>query len=122
LWEGFPNALLEAMACEVPVISADCRSGPREILAPDTDFMYQTREPEFAQYGILMPVFDGKFKKAEETLTKEEKVWAEVISELLENSKLREYYVKKGKQRIKDFSPEKILPKWRKIIKELKAK
>ena len=121
LWEGFPNALLEAMACGVPVISADCRSGPREILAPDTDFMYQTREPEFAQYGILMPVFDGKLKKAEEPLTKEEKVWAEVISELLENSKLREYYVKKGKQRIKDFSPEKILPEWKKVIEEVES-
>jgi glycosyltransferase involved in cell wall biosynthesis len=33
IYEGLPLALLESMACRVPILATDCPSGPREVLA-----------------------------------------------------------------------------------------
>ena len=76
--EGFPNVLLEALACGTPAVATDCPSGPAELL-------------ENGRFGRLVPVGEPQ-------------ALASAIDKTLENPLESETLV----QRARDFSVELI--------------
>jgi len=63
-----------------------------------------------------MPVFEVKYKSANEPLEEREIMWVETVDRLLKDESLRKHYSEKAKQRAEDFRIEKIVEKWKEVI------
>ena len=119
LWEGLGNVLIETLAVGKPIVSTDCRTGPREILAPKTDFLLEAKEPQMEEFGILMPNFERRLLKADEPLTQQEKVWIDFLNWVLDNEQILNKYEIKAPLRAEDFHIDKIVKEWKAVIENV---
>ena len=111
-YEGFSNAILDAIFAGVPVIATDCLSSPRDILSPGTQYRGIFDSPEYAEYGILIPMPDMDEHNTSELLTNSERVAANAIVKILSDEKLKKHYSAASKERANDFLVETVIPRW----------
>ncbi|MEE3326197.1 MAG: glycosyltransferase [Myxococcota bacterium] len=92
-WEGLPNSLLEAIGVGLPVVSTRCPTGPDEILLE-------------GEVGRLIAVDDV------EAMSRE-------IVDLLSDDALREGFARKSRERAKDFSLDRSVAAYKRLMMEL---
>lgn len=92
-YEGFGMVMLEAMAAGLPVIAADCPTGPAEVLVG-------------GKCGMLVPPENPVSLSA-------------ALQRVLRDANLRISLAEAGARRLRDFSPDRIILKWEGLLSEL---
>lgn len=92
-YEGFPNALLEAMACGCAAVASNCPSGPSEIICHNEN-------------GLLVPKEDVKALSA-------------AMSRLMKDENLRIRLGEKALEVRSRFSESAIMAKWDNLIERV---
>ncbi len=89
-YEGFPMALLEAMACGVPCVAFDCPHGPRNIIRHGED-------------GLLVEYLNAE-------------ALADSICQLIENEEQRRQMGANAQRNVRRFSKDAIMKQWEELF------
>jgi glycosyltransferase involved in cell wall biosynthesis len=116
-WEGFPLALGEAMTCGVAVLSTDCPTGPREMLAPASQVpVVPIRAAEWADYGVLLPMLTSP-----DTRAADQQAWVGAIAQLLGDEAARQQLGSQARERANDFTHASTFARWHHLLTRLLA-
>ena len=109
--EGLPMTYIEAMSLGIPIISTDCISGPREIIAPDK-FGEVINYDEIQEHGLLVSDFASVDTIDSLVISSEEINLANKINSLLDKKEVYKSLSEKARERSYDFDYTNIKKIW----------
>lgn len=118
LYEGFGGVLIESLACKTPIISSNCKYGPKEIISENNNIKVDNSSDVFLDYGALIPPFSGSILNGDSPLTKSEKIYSEAILNIINDEELYCKYKNISIKRAKDFDIKKIIKEYSLLFEE----
>ncbi len=112
--EGFPNSLVEAMFFG-PVVSVNCKTGPSEILADDSDVL-PDNSYQVCKYGVLAPPVQKTRNYATGAIEPEEEELARAVVALYNDKNLYAQLKEAAYNRAHQFGEDIYLDSLMKLI------